>query len=239
VWAVQLFKMFANDHTDVRLQIVGARYTRPYEIEYLNQVKAAIGDDTRIELCDVTSDVNQYYRTADCLLFTSINEVTPMVISEAMSWGLPVLSTNIAGIPEMLTDGEEGFLFAPYDDVGALECMKMIVDDEDLRLSMESKGIERFNSRFDLDIMVERYRRLLLTVAPPVVLVDMDGVLVDWDEGFRMVWEQRSPIDRTLSYYMEECVPSMFQDIALQETRVFRIVTTNARRHTSCQRNGD
>ena len=36
---------------------------------------------------------------------------------------------------------------------------------------------------FDLDIMVEKYRELLLQVAPPLILVDMDGCLVDWDQG--------------------------------------------------------
>ena len=53
-------------------------------------------------------------QAADCLLFTSVNEVTPMVISEAMSWSIPVLTTNIAGIPEMFSaDGVEGFLYSP------------------------------------------------------------------------------------------------------------------------------
>ena len=42
-WAVQQFKKFAGDRTDVKLLVVGARYTRDYEIEYVNKVKAEIG----------------------------------------------------------------------------------------------------------------------------------------------------------------------------------------------------
>jgi 5'(3')-deoxyribonucleotidase len=214
VWAVQLFTQFAGKRKDVKLLVVGVRHTRQYEIEYLEQVKKAIGKDDRIELHDVTSDVDQYYRAADCLLFTSVNEVTPMVISEAMSWGIPVLSTNIAGIPEMLTDGEEGFLFAPFDDIAALECMRIITEDPLLRENMGRRAIERFSARFDLDIMVEKYRQLLLAVAPPVILVDMDGVLVDWDSGFLTAWKGRSEVDRTKSYYMEHCVPPDFKRTA-------------------------
>lgn len=71
----------------MKLIIVGARRTRRYEIEYLQRVEKAVADDPRIELCDVTDDVDTYYRKAHCLLCTSLNEVTPMVISEAMSWG--------------------------------------------------------------------------------------------------------------------------------------------------------
>lgn len=83
IWAVQIFREFARDKKDMKLLIVGARYTRPYEIDYLNKLKEAIGDlDSRIEIHDVTNDVDGYYDMADCLLVTSTNEVTPMVIPE-------------------------------------------------------------------------------------------------------------------------------------------------------------
>ena len=82
IWAVELFKEFAKLHKNVRFDIVGARRTRKYEIEYLNKLVEAIDGDPNIFLHDVTDDVDKYYEVADCLLFTSLNEVTPMVISE-------------------------------------------------------------------------------------------------------------------------------------------------------------
>jgi glycosyltransferase involved in cell wall biosynthesis len=91
VWAVELFRAFAGDRTDVRLLIVGARYTRDYEVQYVDDVKRAAADDPRIEILDVTEVVEVYYEAADALLVTSVNEVTPMVICEAMAFGLPVL----------------------------------------------------------------------------------------------------------------------------------------------------
>lgn len=133
LWTVQLFKQFAGERTDVRLQVVGARYTRVYEMEYLDQVKQEIGNDSRIELHDVTENVDPFYQNADCLILTSLNEVTPMVISEAMSWGIPVISTNIAGIKEMFTDGLEGFHFAPGDEASALHGMQQIYGNPGLR----------------------------------------------------------------------------------------------------------
>lgn len=82
---------------EVRLMIVGARETRVYEAQYLQRLRKAIAGDPRIQLFDVTDDVDEFFRQADCLVLTSLNEVTPMVISEAMSWSLPIISTNIAG----------------------------------------------------------------------------------------------------------------------------------------------
>lgn len=143
-----------------------------------------------------------YSYRADCLLFTSLNEVTPMVISEAMSHQLPILSTNIAGIPEMVTHGVEGFLFTPHDDSAALHAMHTVIHNQELRKRMGQNGLSKFKTRFDLELMVESYRELLLSVAPPLILVDMDGVIVDWDAGFYEAWGERCEVDREKSYFM-------------------------------------
>ena len=66
----------------MRLLIVGARETRVYEAQYLQRLQKAIAGDPRIQLFDVTDDVDEFFRQADCLVLTSLNEVTPMVISE-------------------------------------------------------------------------------------------------------------------------------------------------------------
>ena len=101
LWAVHLFKQFAIGRDDARLIIVGARHSRKYEVEYLKEVQAAINGDPKIELHDVTTNVDRFYAAADAFLFTSTNEVTPLVILESMSYGIPVITTNIAGIPEV------------------------------------------------------------------------------------------------------------------------------------------
>jgi glycosyltransferase involved in cell wall biosynthesis/5'(3')-deoxyribonucleotidase len=209
LWTVQLFKEFAKDKPNARLKIVGARYTRTYETDYLDLLKKEIGDDPRVEVLDVTDNVDPYYQIADAVILTSLNEVTPMVISEALSWSIPVLSTNIAGIGEMYTDGKEGFLFAPGDTKKALSGMEAIYSDVKLRQKMSVKARARFETTFDLNVMVEHYKQLMFKVAPPVILLDMDGVLVDWDRGFLQAWGPRCPIDRTTSYYMEDCLMDM------------------------------
>lgn len=217
LWTIELFKKFANDRKDVRLQIVGARYTRVYEIEYLEKVRAAIADDPRIEVFDVTEHVDAFYKTADCLLLTSINEVTPMVISEALSWSIPVLSTDIAGIKEMFVDGVEGFLFSPDDEEKALRSMEELVERPDLCREMGKNSRKRYEAMFDIDAMVSAYRQLVFSVAPPIILIDLDGTLVDWDRGFVQEWGNRCRIDRSISYEIEECVLSseFAQDVRL------------------------
>ena len=70
---MEIFKQWAGDRKDVRLLVVGARYVRQYEIDYVEKVKSIIDGDARIELHEVTNDVDAYYRQSDALLFTSLN----------------------------------------------------------------------------------------------------------------------------------------------------------------------
>jgi hypothetical protein len=229
LWTVQVFKKFCQNHhlqeEDVRLQIVGARYTRVYEIEYLDKVKQEIASSTSndgnhldfsrmIEVYDVTDDVEHFYRNADCLILTSLNEVTPMVISESFSWSLPVISTNIAGIQEMFVNGIEGYHFPPDNEASALFAMHSLYSNPTLREHMSIAARRRFEQYFDVNLMVDNYRNLVLEVSPPVILVDMDGALIDWDKGFYTEWQRKgyheiSRIDRSLSYFMEKCIVPM------------------------------
>jgi hypothetical protein len=172
----------------VRLLVVGARYIRQYEIDYVDKVKATIGGDPRIELHDVTNDVDQYYRQSDVLLFTSLNEVTPMVIAEAMMRSLPVITTDIAGIPEMLEHGVHGYAHPPdnldpfvdaLDSLGATDA-----DGQRRRLQMGAAARKHALETFTNAHMVAQYRGAALQLSPPVratptplALTPRDGAL--------------------------------------------------------------
>lgn len=210
-WAVETFLRWAGDRTDVRLLVVGARYIRKYESDYVEKVKQTIAGDKRVELHDVTSNVDEYYRQSDVLLFTSLNEVTPMVIAESMLRAIPVITTDIAGIPEMLVHGTHGFVLPPDEHKPFVDALNVVgapgADGQRRRLQMGAAARKHAIETFTNAIMVAQYRAAALTLSPPIVLVDMDGVLVDWDRGFESAWKGRTPIIRSLSYAMEECVP--------------------------------
>jgi len=219
-WAVEVFKRWAGDRNDVRLLVVGARYIRQYETDYVNKVKAIIDGDPRIELHDVTNDVDKFYRMSDVLLFTSLNEVTPMVIAESMLRSLPVITTDIAGIPEMLVNGVHGYSLPADQPDPFLQALTELgatdAEGQRRRLQMGATARKHAMETFSNRVMVSQYRAAALALAAPIVLVDMDGVLVDWDAGFRAAWGARSAIDRAKSYFMEDCVPAEFRDAAVR-----------------------
>lgn len=81
---------------------------------------AALGLGDRVVFANWQRDVEAVMAAADLLVNTSRNEGTPMAVIEAMAAGLPVIATAVGGVPDMISDGETGWL-VPDNDLDALE----------------------------------------------------------------------------------------------------------------------
>lgn len=80
-----------------------------------------------------------------------------------------------------------------------VRALHKLADDPTLRKKMGKAGVKRAAQQHSSRAMVASYRALGRKMTPPQVLLDMDGVLVDWDKGFLEKWAGRSKVDRT--YY--------------------------------------
>jgi glycosyltransferase involved in cell wall biosynthesis len=88
-------------------------------------------------------DKDNLYRNADLFILPSYREGMPISILEAMAWGLPVISTRIAGTPDVIKDGVNGFLFEPGDINGYYGAICKLADDDSMRMSMCQSNLER------------------------------------------------------------------------------------------------
>ncbi|MGD1941947.1 MAG: glycosyltransferase family 4 protein [Leptolyngbyaceae cyanobacterium] len=68
------------------------------------------------------------YASADAFIFPSRTETLGLVLLEAMAAGCPVVAANAGGIPDIVTDGENGYLFDPIDDNGAIAATQHLLD---------------------------------------------------------------------------------------------------------------
>ena len=84
-------------------------------------------------------------------LFALPSEIdkSPYSVLEAMFAGLPVVSTAVGGIPEMVLDGETGILVPPGDDVAIADAIERILGDDELRVRMGQAARVRAHARFD------------------------------------------------------------------------------------------
>ena len=73
------------------------------------------------------------FRSSDVFFLPSHAEGMPMTILEAMSYGLPILSTEVAGIPDVVRPGYNGYLYSPGDVAGFVTGVKKVMCDTSLR----------------------------------------------------------------------------------------------------------
>ena len=118
----QAFDSIAARHPRARLALAGAGDTA--DTRALAAWVASSGSADRIELVPTTPEIQQWYGVADLVVCASRIESLPRAVLEAMAWELPVLATRIFGLPELIEEGETGWLCEPGDTAilaGALD----------------------------------------------------------------------------------------------------------------------
>jgi len=84
---------------------------------------------------------------------------------EAMACGLPVVATDVGGTPEIVSDGQTGYLFAPGDFGTLNDALATLVRDKELRTRMGNSARKSIEDRFSLMTMVHKYQELYLDIA--------------------------------------------------------------------------
>ena len=124
---------------------------------------AAAGLDVR--LIGRRTDIPELLPAFDIFALASEREEMPMSILEAMATGLPVVAIDVGGIPEMVVEGETGFLVTARDTAAFGERLARLAGDPDLRARMGAAGRARAQAEFGRAPMVERIERVLTEAA--------------------------------------------------------------------------
>jgi glycosyltransferase involved in cell wall biosynthesis len=105
-------------------------------------------------------DMNSFYSQIDLFLNTSQHEGIPMTILEAMSRGIPVIAPHVGGIPEIITNGVDGFLIQKRDQDLYIEKCHTLATEPALYLSMSRIAHDKIENLFSDKTMVQRYSQL-------------------------------------------------------------------------------
>jgi D-inositol-3-phosphate glycosyltransferase len=156
----QAFEMVADEHPDARLAIVGAR-----EDEYTELLEHCIetGRATeQIDLVPVTPDVQRWLCVSDLMVCASDIESLPRTVVEGMAWAMPVLATDVFGLPELIEEGETGWL-CETRDVSSLAAGldRALSSSREDRIAMGRKARELVLRRHSLPAYARRIGELL------------------------------------------------------------------------------
>lgn len=130
----------------------------------LRELVRSLGIESRLVCTGYVDDVATYYELMDVSVLTSLTEGLSITLLESMSHGLPVVATRVGGNPEVVVDGETGFLVPP-EDVSALAARAVdLLTCPEMRRRMGRAGRERVRSHFALSDTAARYEELFAEI---------------------------------------------------------------------------
>ncbi|AGA26786.1 glycosyltransferase [Singulisphaera acidiphila] len=159
--AIRTLEQLIRIQGNARLVIVG-------DGPEAGRIEAMIRDrglEAHVRMLGHRLDVPKLLRAADLALLTSVSEGIPLSLIEAMAAGLPVVSTRVGGVPEVVEEGRTGFLAPAGDSVTLAGHLALLAGDRDLRTRLGRAGRERVWAMFSEDQMVASYIQIYREVA--------------------------------------------------------------------------
>jgi glycosyltransferase involved in cell wall biosynthesis len=155
------FKLLRDRGIDACLCMVGDGPER----EQVEQLASELGIVRDCLFPGYQEEIGPFFGAFDVFVLPSANEGTPVTAIEALASGCPVVATRVGGVPDVVRDGEDGFLVEPGDVDRLASRLAMLASDADLRARLGGAGRERVVSRYGVGRLIDDvdglYRELL------------------------------------------------------------------------------
>lgn len=151
---MRAFAGFAEKKENVRLQLLG-------EGELLDETRElakVLGVTDKVEFLGLQPNVYPYLNKADVFCLPSEYEGVPMTLIEAMGTGLPIVASNVGGIPDMLVNGENALLVEP-NDVAVEKAIEKLYSDVEFRIRLGNAAALR-SEEFSAKAMASGYIKI-------------------------------------------------------------------------------
>lgn len=142
---------------DVRIEGVGPLYNDLSDYIKMNNLS------DHVSLLGKSSDIGKIYNECDVFVLPSTaQEDLPNVISEAMLFSKPVIASRIAGIPQQVIDGLNGYLVDPSSVNQLVDALISCLEDREQLPYMGKQGHKRFNEHFSVYSALTKYNKLFV-----------------------------------------------------------------------------
>ena len=159
--ADDLLRAFAAIPAESHLLLVGDGPLRPG----LERLAGELGIGARVHFAGFRDDVGTVYAACDVIALTSANEGTPVTVIEALAAGVPVVSTDVGGVADIVDDGRTGLLAPPGDIQAIANRLSRLAADPEERTRMGQSGRASVIDRYSIPRLVRDvdalYRELL------------------------------------------------------------------------------
>jgi glycosyltransferase involved in cell wall biosynthesis len=146
-YLVEAAALIPDVHSRMRFVLVGDGECR----EALESQVRDRGLDACFQFAGFQNRPASYLSTFDIFVLPSLSEGLSSAILTAMAASLPVIATNVGGIPELICDGENGLLVPPGDPISLAEAIQTLADDPGECWRMGQEGRARMEERFTIE----------------------------------------------------------------------------------------
>ena len=143
----------------IKLVLVGEGPERPV----CENAAARLGIANDVIFAGQRRDVGPFFKMADAMALPSHGEGSPNVLLEAIAAGLPIVSTTVGGIPEMVRHDESALLIEPRDVSGLAREMGRVLNDKSLAQTLAKNGLivaQKYTPEVRLAALLDVYRGL-------------------------------------------------------------------------------
>lgn len=148
---VRAFKLFHDQYSNSILQLIGDGEIKPKIEEYVAENNLS----DCVEFLGLQDNVYQYLHKADIFTLPSLYEGIPMTLIEAMGTGLPIVATDVGGIPDMLKD-QESALLVTIDEEKIAEAFMELAQNEEKRARL-GLAAKQESIKFSAEMMADKY----------------------------------------------------------------------------------
>jgi len=149
---LQALKFVIEMGVEAKLLLVGSGPMQDQLVEICRNL--GIDDNIGFEGSVSPSEVLEKLKSASLSILPSRMDNCPFAVVESINLGVPVIASNVGGIPEIIRDGIDGFLVPPENPVVLAEKIVLLLTDHELRKKMGENAHIRFENFFELSKVV-------------------------------------------------------------------------------------
>lgn len=153
-YLLQAAKTILSQYEYVKFIIVGDGSLRKQYEEFVGPFSG------NIVFTGFREDIPALMNIADIFVLPSLSEGAANAAMEASSSGLPLIATNVGGMPEVVSDGQTGILIKPKDVGGLVKAMERLIDNRALARKMGQRGRERMEERYNWEIICDKFEKM-------------------------------------------------------------------------------
>ena len=102
-------------------------------------------------------DKVRFFTQADVFVQPTFDDCFPLTLVEAMQYGLPIVSTDVGAIPDMIVEGVNGFMCQQRDVPSLVVALETLIKDGELRTQMGERGYARYKELYTLEAFEKRF----------------------------------------------------------------------------------